>query len=397
MPGQVLVKFAARATDHQIETLAQAQGLQTLRHFSVPASMENAFKGQLYQFSLPAGETVDEAIERLNKQPGVLYAEPNYKIHIDDPTPAAQPSAAETRARSGNVPDDLDSRLWGLENHGQDGGTPGKDIGATEAWKTTTGKPNGEGPLIVVIDTGIDYTHDDLKANCWTNPGEIPGNGVDDDGNGVVDDVHGANFATDSGDPLDDHGHGTHCAGTIGAVGNNGQGVVGVNWNATIASAKFLDADGSGTYADALEAVLYAEKIGARITSNSWGGPMFSQALYDAFAASNALHIVAAGNAGTDSDGNPHFPAAFDLDNIVSVAATDRNGELAGFSNYGATSVDVAAPGVDIYSLAPGNGFETMSGTSMAAPHVTGVAGLLLAHHPELTNAEVKARLMNTA
>ena len=398
VPGQVLVKLDSNAPSRSAERLAERFGLRTLRHFEVPAQMAAKFGGDLYQFKLREGESVQNAIRLISREPGVAYVEPNYRVHLDDPTPAASaPLVAGTSKRPPEVlPNDLDSRLWGIRNTGQDGGKAGVDVGAAQAWATTTGAPNGQGPLVCVIDTGLDYGHPDLAANVWTNPKEIAGDGIDNDGNGIVDDVHGANLAAHNGDPFDDHGHGTHCAGTIGAVGNNGTGVVGVQWNATVASAKFLDANGSGTYADAIQAVMYAASIGARITSNSWGGGAYSQALYDAFKSSPALHICAAGNDGSNTDVSPTYPGAFNLDNVVSVAAIDRTGQLADFSNYGAASVDLAAPGVDVYSTRPGGAYQTLSGTSMATPHVTGVAGLILSKFPDLTNEQIKARLLNT-
>lgn len=400
MPGQVLVKFTPSMGMSDVSALADRLELTTVKRFAIPEQMVEAFGGELYQFKTRGGETVEEAIKRLSGQPGVAFAEPNYKIQLDDPKTSADAAFVQSLEKGATpeqtLPNDLDSRLWGIQNTGQNGGTAGVDVGAAGAWNTTTGTPNGKGALITIIDTGLDYNHPDLAANAWVNPGEIAGDGIDNDGNGVIDDVHGANLKKKNGDPLDDQGHGTHCAGTIGAVGNNGTGIVGVNWNATIAGAKFLDANGSGSYADAIEAVLYATRIGSRVTSNSWGGGGFSQALYDTFKASPALHICAAGNDGSDMDARPSFPGGFDLDNIVSVAAIDRNGHLANFSNYGATTVDLAAPGVDVYSAQPGGRYQNMSGTSMATPHVSGVAGLILAQYPDITNEQLKARLMNT-
>ncbi len=372
VPGQVLVKFKKDVSASVAENRADDLGLETIKHFDVPDSMQKAFGGELFQFGLKKGETVEQAVARLSAQKDVAYAEPNYKVQVE-----AQPN-------------DLDSRLWGLQNSDK----PGVDVHATEAWNVTTG---ANGPLIAIIDTGIDYNHPDLAANVWVNPGEIPGDGIDNDGNGVIDDVHGANIAGKNGNPMDDNRHGSHCAGTIGAKGDNGVGVVGVNWNAQMAGVKFLDAGGSGSYADAIEAVLYTGKIGARVTSNSWGGGGGSEALKDAFRANPAIHICAAGNNGQNADVRPHFPSGFDLDNIVSVAAHDKNDALARFSNYGAVSVDVAAPGVDIYSTLPGGNYGNLSGTSMATPHVTGVVGLMLAHDPGLSNEQIKARLINTA
>jgi subtilisin family serine protease len=409
VPGQVLVKFKPGVGARDVQAFQEKFGLSTIRKFNVPEKMQRAFGGELYQFKLRPGDTVEAAVARLSGQPGVAYAEPNYKIQLDDPQepappPPSEPPPSEPPPSQPPPPpaevipnDPRFPELWGLRNTGQENGQAGADVGATTAWATTTGKGPGQGPLIAVIDTGVDYNHPDLAPNIWTNPNEVPGDGVDNDGNGIVDDVHGANIINKTGDPMDDNSHGTHVSGTIGGKGNDGAGVVGVQWDANIAGVKFLDAGGGGTYADAVDAVLYATAIGARVTSNSWGGGGFSQALYDAFKASPALHIAAAGNNGSDADSRPSYPAGFDLDNIVSVAAHDRHDQLADFSNYGATSVDVAAPGVDVLSSVPGGGYDSYSGTSMATPHVSGVVGLMLAHEPDLTNEQIKARLINTA
>ena len=395
VPGQVIVKFERNFSERHVVGLAQRLGMSAIQHFDVPETMAERFDGELYQMALRPGETAEAAVRNLSGQPGVAYAEPNYVLALD--APAVTPTqAAPTNTHGDGLPDDLDPRLWGLHNQGQDGGAAGVDIGAAGAWQVATGRPNGSGPLVCVVDTGLDYDHEDLKANVWTNPGEVAGDGLDNDGNGVVDDVHGANFAYGTSDPRDDNSHGSHCAGIIGAVGNNGKGIVGVNWNATIAGAKVFDSHGMATNDALINGILYSARIGARVTSNSWGGGLFSQALHDAFQASPALHICAAGNFSSDNDVAPFYPADYDLDNIVSVAAIDRKGALAPFSNYGANSVDVAAPGVDILSTVPG-GYATMSGTSMAAPHVAGVAALVLARFPNLSNDELKARLVNTS
>ena len=227
-----------------------------------------------------------------------------------------------------------------------------------------TSRPASANVLVGVIDTGVDYNHPDLAANIWTNPGEIAGNGIDDDGNGYIDDVHGYDFVNNDGDPMDDNGHGTHFSGTIGGVGNNGIGVAGVNWNVKIMALKFLDSGGSGSTANAVAGVQYATMMGVDVTSNSWGGGGFSQALYDAIDAAGAANIAfvaAAGNNGANNDTSPAYPAAYDLPNIISVAATDDNDELASFSNYGAASVDLGAPGVDILSTLPGNQYGLLS------------------------------------
>ena len=295
------------------------------------------------------------------------------------------------------VPDDPQyGQLWGLENLGQTGGTVDADIDAEAAWDVSTGSSS---IVVGVIDTGVDYTHSDLAANIWTNPGEIAGNGLDDDGNGFIDDVHGYDFVNNDGDPMDDHNHGTHVAGTIAAAGNDGQGITGVNWSSSIMGLKFLSAGGSGYTSDAVRAVNYATMmrttygVNVRVTNNSWGGGGYSDALASAIQASGdagILFVAAAGNDGTNNDLGPHYPSNYELPNVISVAASNHYDNLAYFSNYGAGTVDLAAPGRSIYSTVPGNGYASYSGTSMATPHVAGVAALAWSVAPEATVAEVR-------
>ena len=289
-------------------------------------------------------------------------------------------------------PNDLDDTLWGLHNHGQEGGLAGIDIGAKQAWQTTVGSRTG--PIVAVIDSGVDITHPDLKDNIFVNKGEIPGNGIDDDGNGVIDDVNGYNAAADSNNPSDDNGHGTHVSGTIGAVGNNGKGVTGVNQQAQILPVRFLAADGSGNTADAIKSLVYASRTGARIVNNSWGGNKYNQLVFDAMADSKALFVCAAGNEAYDNDLRPVYPANYELDNIISVTAHDRKNEFPKFANRGETTVELAAPGVDINSTLPKNKYGLLSGTSMATPHVAGAAALIATASPGITNEELKFRLM---
>ena len=338
-------------------------------------------------FSLTApGATSQDVAGWASTASGVQYFEPDFVIN-----PTATPN------------DPNFNRLWGLHNTGQTGGVDDADIDALEAWDITTGSRD---VVIAVIDTGIDYTHPDLAANAWQNPGEIPGNGVDDDGNGFVDDVYGYDFVNNDGDPMDDNSHGTHVSGTIGAVGDDGVGIAGVNWEVSIMGLKFLSGGGSGSTSDAVRAVNYATMMrrdfGINIvaTNNSWGGGGYSQALADAIdAGGNAgiLFIAAAGNEGNNNDALPAYPASINSDAIIAVAATDSSNGLASFSNYGATSVDIGAPGVGIYSTTPSNNYASYSGTSMATPHVAGVVGLLAAANPSLTPAEIREAILATS
>ena len=253
-----------------------------------------------------------------------------------------------------------------------------------------------------VIDTGVEYTHEDLRNNAWVNPNEIGGDGLDNDGNGYVDDVYGWDFFAGDSDPMDEEGHGTHVAGTICAEGNNSIGVAGVAWNCNIMALRFLGPDGGYT-SDAISALEYAVAQGVNISNNSWGGGGYSQGLYDAIQAAGGhghLFVAAAGNGGgdgigDDTDSTPHYPSSYNLDNVISVAATDNRDQLAGFSNYGVNSVDLGAPGVDIASTMLAS-YYWNSGTSMAAPHVAGVAALILSNHSNWGYVEVKDRIMHS-
>jgi subtilisin family serine protease len=370
--GELLVRFSEYSSDKKINKRSKSQILSSLgggdikRHFKLVPG--------LTRVKLPAGMTVEQALKKFNNTDGIVYAQPNYKVKILSTIPN------DTRF----------GELWGMRNTGQSGGTAGADIKAYQAWDITTGSRD---IVVAVIDTGVDYTHPDLAANMWVNPGEIAGNGIDDDGNGFVDDVYGYDFCNDDGDPMDDNNHGTHCAGIIGAVGNNSLGVVGVCWKVKIMAVKFISFAGEGSTSDAIEAIEYSTLMGANLTSNSWSGGAYDQSMKDAIDAAGAagmLFVAAAGNDGTNNDIAPSYPSSFDCNNIIAVASTDRYDHKASFSNYGLTTVDLGAPGSSILSCQPGSKYQYLSGTSMAAPHVAGACALVWSLNPTLSNSEVK-------
>ena len=368
----ILVKFKNNVSRNSRLNSLSTAGSREMARFRIVPGLTHA--------QVLSGQTMEQTLQTLRANPNVEYAEPNYMVTIQD-----------------TVPDDPQfGSLYGLNNTGQNGGTAGADIDAPQAWDIETGSRD---IVVAVIDTGVDYTHDELKNNMWVNVNEIPDNGIDDDGNGYVDDYRGWDFANNDNDPMDDHFHGTHVSGTIAAEGNNGIGVSGINWRVRIMPLKFLTKDGNGSIEGAIAAIEYAASMGAQISNNSWGGSGSSQALHDAIANAEKLghlFVAAAANDGQNNDLTPKYPASYDLPNIIAVAATDNKDNLASFSNYGVTAVDLGAPGVDILSLSPGNGYRLLSGTSMATPHVSGVAALILAHNPGMTYAEVKATILNS-
>ncbi len=309
------------------------------------------------------------------------FVEPDYLVR-----PLLEPNDAAFR----------DGRLWGLRNLGQDGGVPGADISAPAAWDLTTGSTN---LIVAVIDTGIRYSHLDLTNQMWKNPLEIAGNGMDDDNNGYVDDVFGIDASTDTGDPMDTDGHGTHVAGTIGAAANDGNPHVGVAWNVRLMACRFIGDLGFGSTSDAIQCIDYAVAHGAKILNNSWGGGGFSQALFNAIARARdagVLFVAAAGNEANDNDENAFYPANYPLENIISVAAVDRTDRLADFSNFGHQTVHLGAPGVEIFSSIAtfDRAYDFFDGTSMAAPHVSGVAALVWSQYPEADLEEVRDRIL---
>jgi len=359
------------------------------------SSIESEFKvvPGMVALKLPAGVNVIEAVQKLNSTAGVLYAQPDYEMDVLSTVPN----------------DPRFNELWGMYNTGAGGGKARADIHAPEAWDLGTGSKD---IIVAVIDTGVDYTHPDLAPNMWVNEAEKNGTtGVDDDGNGYVDDIYGYDFCNNDGNPMDDFFHGTHCAGTIGAVGNNTLGVAGVCWNVKIMALKFLSSSGSGYTSDAIKCIDYAKKMGAKIASNSWGGGGYSQALKDAIDAAGAagmLFVAAAGNSGTNNDTTPTYPGSYTSSNVISVMATDKTDSKAYFSCYGLNSVDVGAPGVNITSTFPtymtaamsahsfSTYYGTISGTSMATPHVAGACALIWSRDPLLSASEVKNVLFNS-
>ena len=341
------------------------------------------------RFSTASG--AEKALNLLRRDPRVEYAELDAIWHVDLDR-VAMPN------------DSRYAEQWGLENTGQavnghGAGTSGVDIDAPHAWLRGQGS---EEVVVAVIDSGIDYDHEDLAANMWVNEGEVPGNGVDDDRNGVVDDVHGYNAILDSGDPDDDIGHGTHVAGIIGAVGDNGQGVAGVNWTTRIMALKFLGATGGGTTSDAIACIDYILRMQARganvrVVNCSWGSTMPSKALQDAIAGAareGILFVCASGNNSVDTDRVPHYPSSYDMDGVVSVAALAADDSLAPFSNWGRDSVDIAAPGVDVLSTLPDGRYGFASGTSMASPFVAGVAALVASENPKMAIDQIRSRVL---
>ncbi|MDP9353227.1 MAG: S8 family serine peptidase [Chloroflexota bacterium] len=394
VPGEVLIQFHEGATAAE-RADARARVGATVREQIRGAAQG---RGRLELVSLRSGGTVESAVRALESHPAVKYAEPNWIY---------------THNATSNDPYYTNGSLWGMYG---DKTSPANQYGsqAGEAW--ATGHTGSDTVHIGVIDEGIDFRHEDLAANIWTNPVDVA-DGVDNDGNGYVDDIHGWDFVNNDNTIYDGKGprdtstdaHGTHVSGTIGGVGGNGKGVVGVNWNVTIISAKFLGKNG-GTTANAIKAVDYItdlkirHKLNLPATNNSWGGGGYSQALYDAIEranTANVLFIAAAGNGGNDgvgddNDATPHYPSSYTNENIIAVAAIAKDGSITSWSNYGATSVDLGAPGSGIYSTTPKNTYKSYSGTSMATPHVTGAAALYASTHSGVSAAQIKNAILTS-
>ncbi|HEV2708507.1 MAG TPA: S8 family serine peptidase, partial [Pyrinomonadaceae bacterium] len=357
--GELLVRFREGASEQERQAAVENRGARRGKRLRGMPHMEKLL--------LSPQQDVEALAAQLREDASVEFAEPNFLIN-----------------KSQAVPDDTQfGQQWALRNEGQSGGTAGADINAVTAWQSTTGEPT---TVIAVIDSGIDFTHPDLSGNQWTNPAERA-NKHDDDRNGYLNDLHGWDWVKETGEVRDEQGHGTAVAGVIAAQGNNRAGISGVMWRASLMNLRVLDAQGTGDVASAVEAINYATLMGAQVINCSWGTDEPSQALRDAIRRATGRGIVvvaAAGNDGRDLDAVGYYPAAFDLPNVIGVAATDSRDRLASWSNLGATRVHVAAPGVDVLTTRMGGGYQTLSGSSLAAPFVSGVAGLVKTQRPFL-------------
>lgn len=389
VPNQVLVQFRYGVSEASKELLRGRIDAE-VEEVVVPQDRRSDLKGDLELWNLPPGLTIARAVRDLQQDPSVEFAEPNW-IYQHQAT--------------SNDPYYTNGSLWGMYG---DGTTPRNDYGsqAGEAW---VNKTDCSSVYIGVIDEGIMLHHEDLAGNGWTNPYD-PNDGADNDGNGYADDVNGWDFAGNDNSVYDGSSddHGTHVAGTIAAAGGNGKGVAGVCWKIKLIAVKFLGRNG-GTTANAIKAVDYVTDLKTRhglnivATNNSWGGGGYSKGLYDAIERSgraDILFVAAAGNSGVNTDVSPHYPSSYPNANIISVAAIDKSGNLASWSNYGATSVDLGAPGVSVWSTIPNkrnqSSYSSYSGTSMATPHVTGAAALYAAAHPGATAGVIKGVLLST-
>lgn len=362
-PGEVIVKFKSTVSRAAVSSVLANTGIEIAQEFG---------EISVYRCTISGDKSVPGAVAACNADPTIEYAEPNY-IYRTFQTPN----------------DPRFPELWNMVM-----------VNAPQAWDIQTGD---RAIVVGVIDTGVDLDHEDLAANMWKNAGESGGgkesNGVDDDGNGLIDDYQGWDFINNDNDPNDDNDHGTHVSGTLGAVGNNNIGVAGVNWIVSIMPLKFLGGDGSGTTDNAVEAIIYATKMGAKILSNSWGGGGRSQALEDAIKFANdngVLFMAAAGNEGRNTDQFPTYPAGYELGNVIAVANSNSDDRLSGTSNFGRTSVDLAAPGRQILSTVRNDRYTKFSGTSMATPHVSGAAALVWAQYPGVSSSQVKIRLLGS-
>jgi PKD repeat protein len=374
-PDRILIKPKPNGAPRDLGRFHTRQGVRVIREFP---RMEG-----IQVLQLPPGAQVPAMVDRYQRSGLVEFAEPDFRLR-----PGATP----------NDPFFSNGSLWHLNNYGQSGGTTDADIDAPEAWDALN---NASNTIVAVVDTGIRYTHEDLAANMWVNPGEIPGNGIDDDGDGFVDDVHGINTAANNGDPIDLVGHGTHVAGYIGGVGNNGLGVAGVAWRVRLMACRFYDDAGLGYVSDAVQGIAFARTKGAQVINASFVSTAYSSTFYSAInncRTAGIIFVAAAGNDANNNNATPYYPAGYDLDNVVVVAATTRNDDLASFSNYGASSVDLAAPGQDLTSTfnSADNAYAQNSGTSFSAPIVAGAFALMRARYPAANHRQLIDQVLST-
>ncbi len=372
VPGQLLVEFRAGVSGVAVRAAARGAGALVSRRLPDGA----AAAGRTLVLVSSSTQSTPELAARFDADPSVANVSPNYLRYVDV-IPPDDPGLAGQ---------------WGLG-----------DVRAGDAWQTTTGSDE---VVVASIDTGVDVLHQDLAANMWHNPGEVPGNGVDDDNNGYVDDVYGIDTAYNDSVPMDDYGHGTHTSGIMAAAGDNGVGIAGMGWSTRIMALKFITYEGGGTDADAIECIDYAvrEKLdhGVNVVAinASWGGGASNLFLRNAIKHAGDAGIVFCASAGNDAmsnDNHPHYPSSYDCPTIVSVAATAPDGRLAYFSDWGRVSVDIAAPGEDILSSLPDGAYASWSGTSMATPFVTGTVALCAAQYPGETALERVDRLLGSA
>ena len=391
---EVLVKFRPNVSAGEIEKIAAKYNDRVEDNIEI-------VKGLTAIDDLDGRDAETVAAQYRQMSNIVLYAEAVQKISLDDPiSPATSRAFPRENTANPNLPDDpLFNDQWALNNSGQNGGKTNADIKALLAWEKNKGS---QSVVVAVLDTGVDYTHPDLVANMWTRPDNVPQ--YTDAELGTYNDLHGFNATDNQGDPMDENGHGTHCSGIIGAEGNNGEGIAGINWNVSIMPLKFMGRGGFGTTKDAIEAINYAidrkhNGVNVRVISASWGSTANSKALEDAIRAAGEegiLFVAAAGNDGTSNDRSPHYPSNYDLPNIISVAALDRNDNLASFSNFGVKTVHIAAPGREILSTWLNDDYREASGTSMATPYVAGVAALIAAEEPKISVEKLREKLLKS-
>lgn len=391
---EVLVKFRSDVSLAEIRRIAEKNNDR------IEDQIEEV-KGLIAIDDLDNGnaETVAEQYAQMSNL--VKYAEPNYEIKLDDPTVFSVSDALLRESESNPVtPNDPKfSEQWALNNSGQNGGKANADVAALKAWIKTQGSTD---VVVAVLDTGVDYKHTDLAANMWFRPDNVPQ--YRDQELGTFNDLQGFNAADNLSDPMDDNGHGTHCSGIIGAEGDNDEGIAGINWKVKIMPLKFMGRGGFGTTKDAIEAINYAidrkrNGVNVRIINASWGSTVYSKALEDVIRAAGEegiLFVAAAGNNGSSNDRSPHYPSNYNLPNVISVAALDRNDNLASFSNFGVKTVHIAAPGREILSTWLGDEYREASGTSMATPYVAGLAGLVLASEPKLSVEKLRERVLKS-